>query len=32
MFSALAASRRTKGKLTEQQEDQEEDKYQFLFI
>jgi len=31
MFSALRASKRTKGKRTEQQEDQDEDDYQFLF-
>jgi hypothetical protein len=31
VFSALRASKRTKGKRTEQQEDQDEDEYQFLF-
>jgi hypothetical protein len=31
MFSAVRASKRTKGKRTEQQEDQDEDEYQFLF-
>jgi hypothetical protein len=31
MFSALRASKRTKGKRTEQQKEQDEDEYQFLF-